>query len=254
MRRTLPLCVASVALAATMVSSGLKAQDSDTLVSVWDGVYTPAQAERGKATFDVSCSRCHNSDLSGSERGPTLTGDKFQSNWIDGSLEALFSFIRDQMPQGSANIVSDDSKADVLAYILQRNSFPPGKTELTANGARLDTIQVLRKGTAPGLQNFSFVQVIGCLESGPGNRWVITRSSARPGNRERVVSAAEVERARARALGEDTYMLVSVTPFAPATRQGRKVAAKGLLYRQPGDNRLNVTALETVSETCSVGR
>ena len=254
MQRTLPLCIASVALAATMITSVLQAQDGDTLVSVWDGVYTTAQAARGKATFDVSCSRCHNADLSGSERGPTLTGDKFLANWMDGSLEALFSFIRDQMPQGSANIVSDDSKADVLAYILQRNSFPPGTTELTANGARLDTMQILRKGAAPGLQNFSFVQVIGCLESGPGNRWLLTHSIARPGNRERAVSAAEVERARARALGEDTYMLVSVTPFAPATRQGRKVAAKGLLYRQPGDNRLNVTALETVSETCSVGR
>jgi mono/diheme cytochrome c family protein len=253
MRRTLTFCVALVA-AATLVSSVLRAQDSDTLVSVWDGVYTTAQAARGKATFDVSCSRCHNSDLSGSERGPTLTGDKFQSNWMDGSLEALFSFIRDQMPQGSANIVSDESKIDILGYILQRNSFPPGKTELTANGARLDTIQVLRKGTAPGLQNFSFVQVIGCLESGQGNRWVLTHSTARPGNRERTVSAAELERARTRAPGEDTYTLVSATPFAPDTRRGHKVAAKGLLYRQPGDYRLNVTALETVSDTCSVSR
>jgi mono/diheme cytochrome c family protein len=251
MQRTLPLGIASVALAATMITSVLQAQDGDTLVSVWDGVYTTAQAARGKATFDVSCSRCHNADLSGSERGPTLTGDKFLVNWMDGSLEALFSFIRDQMPQGSANIVSDDSKADVLAYILQRNSFPPGTTELTSNGARLDTMQILRKGATPGLQNFSFVQVIGCLESGPGNRWLLTHSIARPGNRERAVSAAEVERARARALGEDTYMLVSVTPFAPATRQGRKVAAKGLLYRQPGDNRLNVTALETVADSCA---
>jgi mono/diheme cytochrome c family protein len=253
MQGTLPLCIASVVLAATMAVSVLQAQDSDTLVSVWDGVYTSAQAERGKATFDVSCSRCHNADLSGSERGPTLTGDKFQSNWIDGSLEALFSFIRDQMPQGSANIVSDESKTDVLAYILQRNSFPPSTTELVANGARLDTIQILRKGTAPGLQNLSFVQVIGCLEPGPRNRWVLTHSSARPGNRERVVSAAELERARTRALGEETYTLVSATPFTPARRQGHKVTAKGLLYRQPGDYRLNVTALETLTETC-VGR
>ena len=254
MKRTLPICLASAALAATMAASMLHAQDGDTLVSIWDGVYTTAQAERGKATFDVSCSRCHNSDLSGSERGPTLTGDKFLANWLDGSLEPLFSFIRDQMPQGSANIVSDDSKADVLAYILQRNSVPPGTTELTANGARLDTIQILRRGTAPGLQNLSFVQVIGCLEPGPGNRWVLTHSIARPGNRERAVSAAELERARARSLVEDTYTLVSVTPFSPAERQGQKVTAKGLLYRQPGDYRLNVTALETVSDTCSVGR
>jgi len=249
--RTLPICLVSVALAAAMSASLSQAQDGDTLVSVWDGVYTTAQAARGKATFDVSCSRCHNSDLSGSERGPTLTGDKFLANWLDGSLDALFSFIRDQMPQGSANIVSDESKADILAYILQRNSYPTGNTELTANGARLDTIQILRKDTAPGLQNLSFVQVTGCLEPGPDNRWLLTHSSARPGNRERAVSASELDRARARALGEDTYTLVSATPFAPAKRQGHKVTAKGLLYRQPDDFRLNVTALETLAETCA---
>ena len=251
MQRALLIRVASIALAATVLAAALQAQDSDTLVSVWDGVYTAAQAERGKATFDVSCSRCHNSDLSGSDRGPTLVSEKFLATWMDGSLEPLFSFIRDMMPQGSANIVSDDTKADILAYILQRNSFPPGKTELTANGAKLDTIQILRKGMAPGLQNLSFVQVIGCLESGPGNRWVLTHSSARPGNRERAVSAQELERATARALGEETYTLVSATPFAPATRQGHKVAAKGLVYRQPGDYRLNVTALETLADTCA---
>ena len=251
MHRTLPICLASVALAAAMSASLSQAQDGDTLVSVWDGVYTAAQAGRGKATFDVSCSRCHNSDLSGSERGPTLTGDKFLANWLDGSLDALFSFIRDQMPQGSANIVSDESKADILAYILQRNGYPAGNTELTANGARLDTIQVLRKDTAPGLQNLSFVQVTGCLEPGPDNRWLLTHSSARPGNREHGVSASELDRARARPLGEDTYTLVSATPFAPAKQQGHKVTAKGLLYRQPGDFRLNVTALETLAETCA---
>ena len=251
MQRTLLIRVASIALAATMFGSVLEAQDSDTLVTIWDGVYTSAQAERGKATFNVSCSRCHNADLSGSDRGPTLVGEKFLATWMDGSLEPLFSFIRDMMPQGSANIVSDDSKADILAYILQRNSFPPGKTELTANGARLDTMQILRKGAEPGLQNLSFVQVIGCLEPGPDNRWMLTHSIARPGNRERAVSAQELERARARALGEDTYTLVSATPFAPAKRQGHKVAAKGLLYRQPGDYRLNVTALETLADTCT---
>ena len=61
---------------------------------------------------------------------------------------------------------------------------------------------------------------------------------------------AELERARTRALGDDTYSLVSATPFAPATRRGHKVAAKGLVYRQPGDYRLNVTALETLADTC----
>ena len=45
--------------------------------------------------------------------------------------------------------------------------------------------------------------------------------------------------------------LVSATPFEPATRKGHKVAAKGLLYLQPGDSRLNLTALETLADTCA---
>jgi mono/diheme cytochrome c family protein len=244
----------SLALAATMVTSALEAQDSDTLVNIWDGVYTAAQAERGKATFDLSCSRCHNADLSGSDRGPTLTGDRFLANWLDGNLEALFSFIRDQMPQGSANIVNDAGKADVLAYMLQRNNYPAGKTELTPDTGTLEMVQILRKGAKPGLQNLSFVQVVGCLEPGPGNRWVLTNSSARPGSRERGVSATEIERARTRALGQDTYTLVSATSFEPATRRGHKVTAKGLLYLQPDDYRLNLTALETLADTCSTSR
>ena len=183
MQRTLLTCFASVALAATLVATVLEAQDTDAIVTIWDGVHTAAQAERGKATFDVSCSRCHNADLSGSERGPTLVGDKFLANWLDGNLEALFSFIRDNMPQGSANIVNDAGKADVLAYMLQRNNYPAGKTELAPDSAKLEMVQILRKGAKPGLQNLSFVQVVGCLEPGPGNRWVITNSSARPGSR-----------------------------------------------------------------------
>jgi S-disulfanyl-L-cysteine oxidoreductase SoxD len=254
MQRTLLTCFASIALASTMVTAVLEAQDTDASVTIWDGVYTAAQAERGKATFDLSCSRCHNSDLSGSDRGPTLVGDKFLANWLDGNLEALFSFIRDQMPQGSANIVNDAGKADVLAYMLQRNNYPTGKTELTPDTGKLEMVQILRKGAKPGLQNLSFVQVVGCLEPGPGNRWVLTNSSARPGSRERGVSVTELERAKSRALGKDTYTLVSATPFEPATRKGHKVTAKGLLYLQPGDSRLNLTALETLANTCSASQ
>jgi mono/diheme cytochrome c family protein len=264
MPKTLLACLTSGALAATMSASVLHAQDSDAIVTIWDGLYTAGQATRGKATFDQSCSRCHNSNLRGSDRGPTLVGDEFLASWRDGSLEALFSFIRDSMPDGNASTVNDARKADALAYILQRNSFPTGTTELPPDAAKLEMVQILREGVAPGLLNLSFVQVVGCLEPargatgdgalGAGDRWVLTHSSARPGSRGRVVSAVELERARTRALGTDTYALVSATPFAPATRSGHKVAAKGLLYRQPGDERLNLTALETLAGTCPTGQ
>ena len=259
MPKTLLACLTSGALVATMGASVLHAQDSDAIVTIWTGLYTAAQAERGKGTFDRSCSRCHNSNLRGSDRGPTLVGDEFLNSWLDGSLEALFSFIRDSMPDGNASTVNDTRKADVLAYILQRNGFPTGATELPPDASKLEMVQILREGVAPGLLNLSFVQVVGCLQpvrtSGDGalgtdNRWMLTHSNARPGSRGRVVSAVELERARTRALGTDTYALVSAAAFEPGARIGHKVAAQGLLYRQPGDERLNLTALETLADTC----
>src|SRR5688572_32629414 len=50
MHRTLPTCIALIALALTLVASASEAQESDRLVSVWDGVYTGAQAEDRKST------------------------------------------------------------------------------------------------------------------------------------------------------------------------------------------------------------
>src|SRR6185503_16349146 len=44
--RTLLTCFALVALAASMTASLLEAQDSDTIVTIWDGVYTAGQAAR----------------------------------------------------------------------------------------------------------------------------------------------------------------------------------------------------------------
>jgi mono/diheme cytochrome c family protein len=262
MPKTFLAFLASSALAATMAASVAHAQDADAIVSIWNGLYTPAQAERGKAAFERSCSRCHNANLRGSDRGPTLVGNEFLGSWLDGTLEALFSFIRDSMPDGNASTVNDDRKADILAYILQRNGFPTGANELPPDTGKLEMVQVLREGVAPGLLNLSFVQVVGCLEpargasgaSGANSPWLLTHSSARPGSRGRVVSPVELERARTRALGTDTYTLVSATPFEPATRSGHKVAAKGLLYRQPGDERLNLTALETLADACPTGQ
>lgn len=259
MAKTFISGLVSVAVAATVFASVVHAQDDDeAIASIWDGQYTAAQAERGKATFDRSCSRCHDSNLSGSDRGPPLVGEGFLDNWLEGTLEALYGFIRDSMPNGNASTVDDASKADVLAYILQHNDFPTGPAELPADTTKLEMVQILREGVEPGLLNLSFVRVVGCLEPGTGTAggdtpWVLTRSNARPGSRGSGMSPRELERARARPLGAATYSLVSATQFDPASHAGRKVAAKGLLYLQPGDERLNLTALETLADTCPVG-
>src|SRR5215472_14143425 len=58
---------------------------------VQDGVFSTDQAARGKSAFDLSCSRCHNVALTGSERGPAIKGSAFLSHWDKDTLAGLFS-------------------------------------------------------------------------------------------------------------------------------------------------------------------
>jgi len=66
---------------------------------VWDGVYTSAQAARGKPRFEAACSRCHNIELAGSERGPALKGSAFWTKWENENVASLYTLIRDTMPR-----------------------------------------------------------------------------------------------------------------------------------------------------------
>jgi mono/diheme cytochrome c family protein len=112
---------------------------------IWDGVYSSEQAARGKAAFDLSCSRCHNVALVGSERGPAIKGSPFLSHWEKDNLSGLFTKIRDTMPQGGPGTVKDDVKIDILSYILQQNGFPAGTAELKLDLAALEDIPLARK-------------------------------------------------------------------------------------------------------------
>jgi len=58
--------------------------------SVLDGVYTPAQADRGRAGYLEHCARCHRDDLQGNPEAMPLTGTRFVDNWREDSLSSLF--------------------------------------------------------------------------------------------------------------------------------------------------------------------
>ena len=118
---------------------------------VWDGVYSADQARRGKTEFDQTCSRCHNLALIGSERGPAIKGPAFLSHWDKGSVADLFIKIRDTMPEGGPGTLSDETKIDILSYILQQNDFPAGAGELKKDVSSLDDIALSKKGIWDGV-------------------------------------------------------------------------------------------------------
>ena len=103
---------------------------AQTTRSVWDGVYTGEQADRGKALYAKECASCHGTELTGGEEAPALTGGAFTANWNGLKVGDLFERIRVSMPEGRAGTLSRQTNADILSFLLASNGFPAGKSEL----------------------------------------------------------------------------------------------------------------------------
>lgn len=99
--------------------------------SVWSGVYSAQQAERGRATFETTCAACHRADLGGRGPIPALRGASFTDSRLGGTVGDLYERIRTTMPPGRAESLSREAYADVVAYILSANAFPAGDGDLS---------------------------------------------------------------------------------------------------------------------------
>jgi mono/diheme cytochrome c family protein len=111
---------------------------------VWDGVYTPQQAERGAATYRQACGYCHRDNLRGDE-GPALVGSAFMARWTDHTVADLFLTIQSTMPEDSPGTLAPNAYADVVSYLLQSNGMPPGATELPADIKELGDVRISAK-------------------------------------------------------------------------------------------------------------
>lgn len=99
-----------------------------------DGVYTKAQAERGKAAYGTGCAKCHATTAKGpvtsDGAGPDLGGDEFLTRWTGKTAGALAKLIRETMPNDFSMEVTEPMSYDITAYILQVNKFPEGAAAL----------------------------------------------------------------------------------------------------------------------------
>jgi mono/diheme cytochrome c family protein len=244
--------------AAIVAAAGVLAGASGAAVSaqapaadprIWQGIFTAAQAARGKDTYTSACLRCHAGDLTG-VTGPALTGDRFFDSWGGEPVDRLFLKIRDTMPPNFGTVLDDTAKLDVVAYILQTNGFPIGATELAVGGQDLANAQILRKGQQAAVQNFSLIQTVGCLIKGDGETWKLTRTAEPLSTREDSPTVQALQSAGARPLGTRTFLLQSAVPFNPASHVGQKVEARGLVYNDPVDSRITLTSLKPTGASC----
>ena len=104
----------------------------------------PAQekSRSGQTLYNQQCSTCHGDTLAGGEMAPPLAGGEFLANWNGLTLGDLFERIRTTMPLNKPGMLSRQTNADILAYMLDVNKFPDGKTELPRETEVLKQIKI----------------------------------------------------------------------------------------------------------------
>ena len=80
MRLTVAVAFTGAVFAASAFAGHSRALAQNT-PTVWSGVYTPEQAQRGEGLYAQGCARCHGFDLLGGEMAPALADGQFRSNW-----------------------------------------------------------------------------------------------------------------------------------------------------------------------------
>ena len=118
-------------------------------ITIWDGVFTREQADRGEKLYADRCGRCHGDTLQGIESAPALVGPTFYGNWEGETLDALFERMRTSMPLDRPGSLTRAENADILAYMLSVASYPAGTTTLDAQGGALRRVKLLMYRPAP---------------------------------------------------------------------------------------------------------
>jgi mono/diheme cytochrome c family protein len=116
---------------------GAQTSDAPAARTTLTGVFTAAQAMRGRDTYAFSCQGCHTV--------ASHTGHAFMGAWNGKSLAELFQYIRYSMPKSEPGTLSAGEYAQVTAYILQLNGMPDGSLELPADSAALSVIRIARR-------------------------------------------------------------------------------------------------------------
>jgi cytochrome c5 len=238
------LACALLALAAAYsYTAAVAAQETP---SVWNGVFTAEQAERGKAAYSKFCSRCHGEDLAGRRDYP-LAGERFFDHWEAHTLEHLFTLIRDSMPPDAINAVDPNDKRDIMAYLLLRNGFPAGATELSLDSEVLATFEISRRNGPGPIKTGALVHVTGCLTQ-QGDDWDLVNATE-PAKTALPAAGGGAPRPAATS-GTRAIALLNVFPN-PAAHRGHTMTATGFLVKKGDRDAINVVSLDMVAPGCA---
>jgi mono/diheme cytochrome c family protein len=230
---TMPMLLASAASALVSAQAGARVR------TVWDGVYTDAQAARATATFNQVCANCHTLAAQGNR---PLSGEKFWEGFTQKTVGKLLDYVKTNMPNGNGGTLPVSTYNELVALILKSNGFPAGMTELAPESVA--DVQIIPKDGPGELPANTLVRVVGCLAKN-GSDWVLT-SATNPVRVERTGPAPEDA---SRPLGDRTmplkFVLTRLDSFV-----GQRLSVSGMLIGAGGVDGINVATVNRVAETC----
>src|SRR5947207_11872463 len=107
--------------------------------------FTAEQAERGQAAYRQSCQDCHGTSLDNGEfGGPPLKGGYFRTRWGNGSVAVLYGYVSLAMPPDRPGQLSPQTYADLVAFLLSNNGYPPGDKELPTDPSAQQNLSLKR--------------------------------------------------------------------------------------------------------------
>ena len=128
-----PLLAQATKKPASSQTASTKTQASAPGKTTLSGVYTTEEAEAGKELYLGLCAGCH--------QAVTHTGPIFRKKWAGLPLSELYTYMRTMMPKNEPGSLADEDYAVLLAYMLQMNQMPAGKTYLSTDTLELRKIR-----------------------------------------------------------------------------------------------------------------
>ncbi len=109
-------------------------------------LYTDAQAEAGKLTFQSNCAVCHGPTLEG-RSGPALKGPSFATPQAHFSVGDIFKILSLNMPAPAPGTLPQEDYVNIMSFLLQQNGYPAGATALTFEGAGKSRVKLIYRAT-----------------------------------------------------------------------------------------------------------
>ncbi|HEY4359887.1 MAG TPA: PQQ-binding-like beta-propeller repeat protein [Bryobacteraceae bacterium] len=107
-----------------------------------EALFTSAQAIAGKSAYQRNCASCHGPNVDDGASAPPLRGAAFLGKYAGKPAGVLFADVSIKMPPANPGSLAGAEVAQIIAYVLQQNSYSTGRREFASDAAALSSVTI----------------------------------------------------------------------------------------------------------------